>query len=391
VNVFLIHNQYQLPGGEDQVFTSEANLLGTRGHRTRRYTIHNDTVNQSGKLALARRAIWNPDSYLHLRTLFQDLKPQVAHFHNTLPLISPSAYYAAKAEGVAVVQTLHNFRLSCVNGLFFRAGHVCEDCLGKFAPWPGVLHGCYRGSRAASGVVAGMLAYHRVRRTYHQMVDVYIALTEFAKQKFIEAGLPAEKIVVKPNFIDPDPRVGSADGGYALFVGRLSPEKGLNTLISAWRTIGNRLPLRIVGDGPMGAEVERATVDVEGVTWLGHQPRDEVLAHMHNASLLVFPSEGYETFGRVAIEAFAKGTPVIASNIGAIAELVDHRRTGLLFTPGNAAELADAVTWLLTHPTEAAAMRQAARAEYEAKYNAETNYQQLMAIYERAIAANQAR
>lgn len=386
-----VHNYYQQPGGEDQVFAAETALLESRGHEVHPHTVRNEAIGVLGQLDLARKTIWNPDSCRTLGSLFHDTHPQVAHFHNTLPLISPSAYYAAKAEGVAVVQTLHNFRLSCVNGLFFRDGHVCEDCLGKFAPWPGVLHACYRGSRAASSVVAGMLAYHKLRRTYHEMVDVYIALTEFAKHKFIEAGLPAEKLVVKPNFIDPDPGVGSGDGGYALFVGRLSPEKGLNTLISAWRTGGRSLPLKIVGDGPMAATVEQASEEFEVITWLGRRTREEVLALMKRASVLVFPSEWYEGFPMTLVEAFAVGLPVVAGRLGSMASLIEHGRTGLLFTPGSTTELTDAVNWLRTHPNEAAAMRQAARAEYEAKYTADANYQQLMAIYERAIDVNRAR
>lgn len=373
------------------MFASETALLETRGHEVRRHTEHNDAVSVLGQIDAARKTIWNPDSYRTLRSLFRDTQPKVAHFHNVFPLVSPSAYYAANAEGVAVVQTLHNFRLSCVNGLFFRAGHVCEDCLGKFAPWPGVLHACYRGSRAASAVVAGMLAYHEIRRTYHERVDVYIVLTEFAKHKFLEAGLPEEKVVVKPNFIDPDPGVGSGDGGYALFVGRLSPEKGLNTLISAWRTGGRSLPLKIVGDGPTAAKVEQVSKEFEAITWLGHRTREEVLALMKRASVLVFPSEWYEGFPMTLVEAFAVGLPVVASRLGSMASLIEHGRTGLLFTPGNATELGDAVNWLLTHPNEAATMRKAARAEYEAKYTAEANYQQLMTIYERAIEVNRAR
>jgi len=391
VKISLVHNYYQQPGGEDAVFAGEGALLEAHGHEVVRYTAHNDEVAGLGRLELARKTLWNSESYRKLRELFREAQPQVVHVHNTLPLVSPAVYYAAKAEGVAVVQTLHNFRLSCINGLFFRDGHVCEDCLGHFAPLPGVLHACYRGSRSASGVVAGMLAYHKLRRTYHEMVDVYIALTEFSKQKFIEAGLPPDKIVVKPNFIDPDPGVGTDDGGFTLFAGRLSPEKGMHTLISTWRIIGKRLQLKVVGDGPMAAEVERASEHIEGVNWLGRLPHDEVLALMQRASFLVFPSECYEGFPMTLVEAFAIGLPVVASRLGSMASLIDHGRTGLLFTPGNATELADAVNWLLAHPDEAAAMRQAARAEYEAKYTAESNYQRLMAIYERAIEANGAR
>lgn len=167
--------------------------------------------------------------------------------------------------------TLHNYRLLCVNALFFREGRVCEDCLGCL-PWRGVVHGCYRDSWTASVVVAGMLAVHRALRTW-DLVDRYIALTDFARRKFLEAGLPPEKVVVKPNFVHPDPGPGEGRGGYALFVGRLSPEKGVGTLLKAWKRLGGKVPLKIVGDGPIAGEVRRAAERLSGVEWLGRKAR----------------------------------------------------------------------------------------------------------------------
>ena len=386
MKIVVAHNQYQQAGGEDQVFGAEAALLERRGHRVFRYMVHNDDVVELGKLALARATIWNPVSHNELLRLFARERPDVVHLHNTLPLISPAAYYAAKAAGVAVVQTLHNYRLSCVNGLLFRDGQVCEDCLGKFVPWAGVARGCYRDSRAASGAVAAMLAFHKLRRTYHNMVDAYIALTQFSRGKFLEAGFPAEKIVVKPNFVDPDPGVGRGRGGYALFVGRLSREKGLDTLLSAWARLSGREPLKIVGDGPLAATVRQAAAHWSGIEWLGHKSPREVYELMGGAGFLIFPSSWYETFGRVAVEAFAKGTPVVAANTGAVAELVEHGRTGLHFEPGNADDLAAKVEWGLSHPAELSRMRSEARVEYESKYTSERNYYQLIKIYERAKA-----
>ena len=359
-------------------------MLEAHGHAVTRYAVHNDAVDGMGRLALAKATVWNGEQYRELRALFREVRPDVVHVHNTLPLVSPAVYYAAQAEGAAVVQTLHNYRLSCVNGLLFRDGHVCEDCLGRLAPWPGVLHGCYRGSRAASAAVAAMVGYHKLRGTYREQVDAYIALTDFAREKFVAAGLPAQKLVVKPNFVDPDPGVGGGRGGYALFVGRLSEEKGLGTLLAAWQRVGARLPLRIVGDGPLAARVAEAAEGGQ-VTWLGRQERESVLALMREATVLVFPSVWYEGFPMTLAEAMATGTPVLASDIGGIAELVEHGRTGLLFAPGDPEALADAVVWAISHPTELAAMRRAARAEYEAKYTAEANYRQLMAIYKRAL------
>ena len=229
-----------------------------------------------------------------------------------------------------------------------------------------------------------MLTVHRVLRTWTEMVDVYVALTEFARSKFIEGGLPAGKIVVKPNFVAPDPGRGQGGGGYALFVGRLAPEKGTGTMLAAWDRLGTRIPLKIVGDGPLRARVVEAARR-SNVEWLGHRPVEEVHALMGKADMLVFPSEWYETFGRVAVEAFATGTPVIAADIGAVAELVEHGRTGLEFRPGDPEDLIAQVEWALSHPAELRLMRDEVRAEFEAKYTAERNYRALMEIYEAAL------
>jgi glycosyltransferase involved in cell wall biosynthesis len=381
MKVVVVHNMYQEPGGEDLVFSSETALLEAHGHRVLRYCVHNDQVADIGRLTLAAKALWNSSTYRELRTLIRREQPHVVHFHNTFPLISPAGYYAAKAEGVPVVQTLHNYRLLCPDALFFRDGRVCEDCMGKIVPWPGVLHGCYRGSPAASGVVSAMLATHRALRTWTDMVDVYITLTDFARRKFVEGGLPAEKIEIKPNFVYPDPGPGGGLGGYALFVGRLSSEKGVGTLLASWERFGLQLPLKIVGDGPLRKEVNRIAGKGSRVEWLGRKPIAEVYALMKDAGVLVFPSELYETFGRVAAEAFAAGTPVIAADIGAIAELVEHGRTGLRFCPGDPKDLAVQVEWFLSHPEEQARMRREARREFETKYTAGRNYQVLTDIY----------
>ena len=385
MKILAVHNRYQRPGGEDQVFVDETALLEARDHRVVRYEVHNDQVERVNRLTLAKDTVWNTSAYRELRALIRRERPDVVHFHNTLPLISPAGYYAARAEGVPVIQTLHNYRLLCPVALFFRDGRVCEDCMGKAVPWPGVVHECYRGSRAASGVIATMLTVHRVMRTWTEMVDVYVALTEFARSKFIEGGLPAGKIVVKPNFVAPDPGRGQGGGGYALFVGRLAPEKGTGTMLAAWERLGTRIPLKIVGDGPLRDRVVEAAARRSNVEWLGHRPVEEVHALMGKADMLVFPSEWYETFGRVAVEAFATGTPVIAADIGAVAELVEHGRTGLEFRPGDPEDLVTQVEWALSHPAELRLMRDEVRAEFEAKYTAERNYRALMEIYEAAL------
>ena len=234
---------------------------------------------------------------------------------------------------------------------------MCEDCLGRAVPWPGVVHKCYRGSRVASTGVAAMLATHRALGTWRKAVDVYVALTAFSRGKFVAGGLPAGKLVVKPNFVYPDPGPGTGAGNYALFVGRLSAEKGVETLLKAWQSLGSRLPLKIVGDGPLAETVRAAAAQNAGVEWLGKRPLAEVYALIGAASFLVLPSQCYENFPRVVAEAFAKGTPVVASRLGAMAEVVDHGRTGLHFEPGDALDLAVKVRGQMDNPAQLARMR----------------------------------
>ena len=386
VKVLVVHNRYRQRGGEDLVFEEEADLLESYGHEVVRYVEDNDRVDDMGRIELARNTFFNTSTYRELRRGIRHEKPGVVHFHNTLPLVSPSGYYAAAAENVPVVQTLHNYRLLCPNGLFFRDGGPCEDCLGKAFPWPGVAHNCYRESRAATGLVAATTSAHKMLGTWSNKVDLYVAPTGFARGKFVEGGLPPEKIEVKPNFVGEDPGVGYGAGGYALFVGRLSTEKGIETLLAAWDEPELRgTPLKILGDGPLSDLVFRAAKTNSSIEWLGGGSAEEVRSLMKEAAMLVQPSGTYETFGRVAAESFAAGTPVISSSNGAVAEIVGHDYTGRHFRPGDPAGLARQVSHLTARPSELARMRRNARAEFEAKYTAERNYRMLTGIYKAVI------
>jgi glycosyltransferase involved in cell wall biosynthesis len=369
MRILLVHNSYQQTGGEDLVVPDEARLLESRGHDVGQYSVHNDQVSSLSRLTLAQRTVWSQPAYRAVRAAIATHRPEVVHVHNTLPLLSPSVYYAASAEGVPVVQTLHNYRLMCPAAVCFRDGHVCTDCVGKPIAWGAVRHACYRGSRSASAAIVTMLAVHRMLGTWAHKTSVYIALTNLARRMFIESGLPAEKLVVKPNFVSPDPGLGTGSGGYALFVGRLSAEKGLRTLLHAWRSVGEQLPLWIVGDGPLAQDVAP----------------QEVVPLLQEATCLVFPSECYETFGRVIVEAFAAGTPVVAAGHGAAAELVADGITGVHFRPGDPADLAAKVIQLDSHPALRERMRVAARTDFENRFTADVNYRLLVAIYERAI------
>ncbi len=327
MRVLICHNFYQQAGGEDQVFAAEAQLLRQFGHDVQTYAVHNDQIELMGKLKLAAATVWNRGAADEIARRTRQHGAQIVHFHNTFPLLSPAVYSAAHRSGAAVVQTLHNYRLICPAATLFRDGKPCEKCVGRL-PVQGVVHGCYRGSRAATAAAAVMLGVHRAIGTYTEKVDAYIALTQSARDKFLAAGFDPQQLHVKPNFLDPDPGEGPGDGGYALFVGRLAEEKGIRPLLEAWKHIGNELPLKICGDGPLADAVREAAANQPAIHWLGRQPLAEVIDLMRRAAMLVFPSLWYEPFGRTIIESFACGTPVAASDLGSMKELIQPRRTG---------------------------------------------------------------
>jgi glycosyltransferase involved in cell wall biosynthesis len=390
LRILLAHNYYQHSGGEEVVFEQERRLLERAGNEVITYCRSNQEVEgltALKRLTLVKRNIWAADTEREFSQLLTRESPDIVHVHNTFFMISPSIYGACKAQDVPVVQTLHNFRLLCPGATFFRDGKVCEECVDR-SLWRGVYHGCYRDSRPATASVASMLALHRLWGTWDKLVTNYIALTEFGRDKFIAGGLPAAKIVVKPNFVDPDPGEREQSGEYALFVGRLSTEKGLSTLLQAWGRLPQHYALHIVGDGPERVSLELQThqLGLSTVQFLGRLSHEEVIAAVKRARFLIVPSGWYETFGMCIAEAFACGTPVICSRLGAMQELVSDGRTGLHFSSGDPNDLASKVGWAWSYPNKMGAMGREARAEYEAKYTPERNYPMLMEIYRRALA-----
>lgn len=388
MKILVVHNFYRLPGGEDRVFEDECRLLEDHGHDVVRFTKHNDDLSTDRPLTMLRNTIRNRSVEQELIDVIRRERPQIMHCHNTFPLISPAAWFAARREGVKVIQTLHNYRLLCPAATLLRDGQVCEKCVGLRIKLPAVRHACYRDSRSATAATTAMLAVHRQQGTWTNGVDRYIALTEFSRRKFIEGGLPAERIRVKPNLIQSDPGIGTHDGDYAVFVGRLSVEKGIETLLNAWEQLSEDICLKIAGDGPLADRVSQATRDDSRIEWLGQVAGEEVAELTGRARVLIMPSICYETFGRTIAEAFATGTPVIASRMGAMQELVDDGHTGVLFTPGDSRALANRLKRLWHQPNLRGQMQRNARAVCEDRFMADANYEQLRSIYEEALIAD---
>ncbi len=384
MRVLILHNRYRIAGGEEAALERESALLrAAPGVAVDVLEVSNEEI--SSTVQTIKTAVLTPYSPAGRRLAAERIRafrPDVVHVHNFFPTLSPSVYDACRSAGVPVVQTLHNYRLVCANGLLFRAGHACTECLGRTWTWPAVRHGCYRGSRLGSAAVAAMIGVHRVRGTWNRRVDRFIALTEFARALFAErAGIPPEKIAVKPNAA-PDAGEGDGAGGFALYVGRLSPEKGVATLLKA-AACGLGLPLVVAGSGPLQAQVETAQ-SAGRLEYKGLQDAEGVQRLMRSARLLLIPSLWYEVLPMVVAEAFSAGLPIAASRIGSLETLIEEDGNGLLFEPGNPDALAGTVRRFGADPEREAAMRLRARATYEALYRPEANLKMLLAVYEQA-------
>ncbi len=385
-SILLVHNTYCQAGGEDQVFKAEARLLREKGHRVVEYRRSNSELDRIAKLTAAVETIWSRRSVRELSQLIEETAPDVVHFHNTFLRVSPAPYHACFRHDIPVVQTLHNYRLTCPAANHFRNGGPCDDCLGLRFPWPAIIHRCYHNSAAQSAVVAAMIALHRGLGTWGRAIQRYVALSSFMRDWMIRGSYPADRIVVKPNFLLDDPGVGTKSEEYALYIGRLSPEKGIRTLMQAW-VDPDMPPLKIIGDGPLENFVQNK-VEVQSypdVEILGRLAHDEVLAHMRKARFLVFPSEWFEGFPMVLLEAAASTLPVLATRIGSIPEIVRHEKSGMLFPPGNVLELRKLAKWFDRNAARSTEMGEFARKNYLQNYTAERNYSQLLDIYHQAI------
>ena len=363
---------------------SEVEMLRSAGHNVELFEADNQTIDGFvAKVAAAGSLFRSSSSNRKMTDLARKFRPDLLHIHNWFPQISPSIIAVAHETGIPIVQTLHNFRMICASGVMYRDGKMCDDCLGKAVPLDAAIHRCYGGSRIGSALVSAAFSYHRLAHTW-DAVSSFIALSEYHRQLLIQSGLKASRITVKPNFVKDTGEVGSGKSGYALFVGRLMPEKGIRTVLKAWDISAVSLPLWIMGDGPLADEVRARAMTRSNVEYFGHQSTSDVFAAMANARFLICASECAEAFGLTIVESFSRGTPVLAAYSDSVAELVDNGKTGLYFAAGDARDLAEKAAQLTSDISNYREMRVQCRSAYEQRFTDKINYKLLIEIYRRA-------
>lgn len=391
MRLVLGHNFYSsaTPSGENQVFEAERQLLLSNGHALQTFTRHSDELRAKGAVGVIQGALatpWNPWMAKAIRQQVEEFKPDVVHVHNSFPLLSPAIFHAI-GKRAARVLTLHNYRLFCPAAIPMRGGKVCTECLDKRSPMPAMIHGCYRGSRAATLPLALSVGLHRALGTWDNQVDAFICLSEFQRELMIEAGLPRQKVHVKPNFYPGNPTVVAwpERKPYVVFAGRLTAEKGVVNLLRAWQEWGPSAPeLRLVGDGELRPDLERMATGLP-VRFLGQVSAEEAQAQIAGARLLMLSSECFEGFPMVVREAFAFGTPAAVSDLGPLPTIVERGKSGVVFQPANPQSLLHEVRIAWETPGLLEQLGKGARVEFENKYTEEANYASLMEIYRKAI------
>jgi glycosyltransferase involved in cell wall biosynthesis len=393
MTILQLHNRYQVVGGEDSVADAERDMLARHGHEVFVFERNNTEIEHYGlikKASLLFTPTWSVSARKHVLRTLRNSKIDVAHVENFFPLLSPSVLYACAAERVPVVYTLHDWRLLCALGLLYRGMNPCTECLARDCLsirgcLPALRYRCYRRSRIQTAAVVLMQIVHRFLRTWQKHIDIFIAPTKFVKDYFVEAGFPPEQIIVKPHFVYPDPECDNGPRKYALFVGRLCENKGIMTVLNAWKNID--YPLKVVGGGDLEHEVRGYVqkMDLRNVELCGQVTKERVASYIKGASCVIVPSLHHEGFGMIVIEAFACGVPVLASRRPPLTELIDDGRNGLLFEPGVPLDIVSKVRWLASHESELKNMGLEARKDFEAKFSDQANYLQLISIYEQAI------
>jgi glycosyltransferase involved in cell wall biosynthesis len=387
LRILFAHNRYLHRGGEDESREQEMSVLRSHGHEVIEYLADNREIDRKNIFFIGLHSVWNPDQYHRIRNLISETQPDILKVDNYFPLLSPSIFEGAKSMGVSTILSVRNYRLVCASGTLFRSGQVCTDCVGR-AALPAIRHRCYHNSYLQSSSIVLSNSYGRLRGTWTDCIDHYIAVSETVRRLLISGGFPAEKISVKPNSVF-DTGPGDGSGQYAIYVGRLTEEKGILTLLAAWRKVGERVPLKIVGRGPLEDLVQQSAEEIAGVEFLKWRPLAEVCEYLGRAMVLIFPSEWLEPFGRSIVEAYSKGTPVIAADTDPMRDMVVSERTGLTYRVGDSEDLASKVLALAANPERLAQMRQEARERYLAFYSEEKTYSRMMDIFSSVLSTKQ--
>jgi glycosyltransferase involved in cell wall biosynthesis len=383
MDILQVHSPYRRGGGEDVVVEREAAVLRSAGHRIRQHLVPNPS-DISGTLQALAGSVWNPRSYRAGVRFGGNPKPDVAHVHNTWFALSPSIVSGMRRAVIPIVMTLHNFRLLCVNGLLYRDEAPCTDCVGR-SPIPGVVHRCYHSSSTLSVLAASNISLNRLLGTWVEGVDIFVAMTEFGRQMHILGGIPPDRIVVKPHFAaDPGEREGAPSSSpTVLYVGRVDEEKGLSILLEAWSAAAPRnLELVVIGEGPRREDLENR--NTPSVRFVGALTHDRVVEMMLGARALIFPSQWFETFGLVVIEALASGLPVLASNLGGNGEVLTDLGEDWLVSPTDTKAWVESLTRLSEDSTVDRAGAKA-RASYQARYSEDVGLSNLEGLYQRAL------
>lgn len=381
MRILSVHNEYLIRGGEEESRQAEISVLNQYGNEVTSYVENNTKVSSLSQINSALRALWSKESYRIVKHLLKTQRHDVVHVQNFFPLISPSVYYAAQSEGVPIVQAVRNYRFLCANTFLYRDGQVCELCVKKSFKVDAIQHNCYRDNRAASATAASMHLLHSLLPTWDR-IDKFVAVSEFVKQKMVEGGFSNDKIVVKPNFVFPDPEMSLQKEDYFVYVGRLQEEKGIKHLIEVIKRMKSSVKLKIVGEGTLKADVIASIEKNDNIEYLGKKSLLETYHIIGKAKALIIPSLWHEPFGRVIVEAYAKGTPVIGSRMGGIPELIDDGVTGYTYEAGNADDLIKQIERISQNQRLTAEMSFAARESYLNSYTPESNYKIMMDIYQ---------
>ena len=388
MKILFIHNTYQQRGGEDVIFENESELMESHGHSVERLLFDNHQIKTSlDKFLTGVKSLYNFESAKLVEAVIKNFSPDLIHVHNLFPIASPAILYVADKYKIPVVLSIHNYRLICPSATLLHNGKIYEKSIHSIFPLDAIVKGVYRGSKIQTASAVLMTGTHKLLGTWKNKVTRYIVMSQFAKNKFLDSSLNVaeEKWSIKPNF-SPDMGVGdTARENSFLFIGRLTAEKGIETLLEAARITGFKL--EILGDGPMREVVENYASQHQNIVYAGFKQKQEIIQALKKCKALLFPSVWYEGFPMTILEAFSVGTPVISSKLGAMVEMIEDQVNGLHVKPGDVEDLVEKMRLLTTQPDLARILGKNARCTYEDKYAPEKNYEQLLAIYVQVIEA----